>query len=47
MKKVCGLDVHKDSIFCAIYNGEEYSEAGQTHPNELRCVCPDNIPLSL
>ena len=26
MKKVCGLDVHKDSIFCAIYNGEEYSE---------------------
>jgi len=22
MKKVCGLDVHKDSIFCAIYNGE-------------------------
>jgi transposase len=26
MKKVCGLDVHKDSIFCAIYNGEKYSE---------------------
>ena len=26
MKKVCGLDVHKDSIFCAIYNGSEYSE---------------------
>ena len=26
MKKVCGLDVHKDSIFCAIYNGETYSE---------------------
>lgn len=24
MKKVCGLDVHKDSIFCAIYNGETY-----------------------
>jgi len=22
MKKVCGLDVHKDSIFCAIYNGD-------------------------
>jgi len=22
----CGLDVHKDSIFCAIYNGKEYSE---------------------
>ena len=26
MKKVCGLDVHKDNIFCAIYNGNEYSE---------------------
>lgn len=26
MKKVCGLDVHKDSIFCALYNGETYSE---------------------
>lgn len=25
MIKVCGLDVHKDSIFCSIYNGKEYS----------------------
>ena len=24
--KTCGLDVHKDSIFCAVYNGKEYSE---------------------
>jgi len=24
--KVSGLDVHKDSIFCAIYDGAEYSE---------------------
>ncbi len=24
--KVCGLDVHKDTIFCAIYNGKTYSE---------------------
>jgi transposase len=24
--KVCGLDVHKDSVFCAIYNGKVYSE---------------------
>ena len=23
--KTCGLDVHKDSVFCAIYNGKEYS----------------------
>ena len=26
MINTCGLDVHKDSIFCAIYNGKEYSE---------------------
>ena len=24
--KVSGLDVHKDSIFCAIYDGKFYSE---------------------
>jgi hypothetical protein len=24
--KTCGLDVHKDSLFCAIYNGKAYSE---------------------
>ena len=24
--KTCGLDVHKDTIFCAIYNGKTYSE---------------------
>jgi hypothetical protein len=24
--KTCGLDVHKDNIFCAIYNGNAYSE---------------------
>jgi len=23
--KVCGLDVHKDTIFCAIYDGKSYS----------------------
>ena len=23
--KTCGLDVHKDTIFCAIYNGKSYS----------------------
>lgn len=26
MKRVCGLDVHKDTIFCAIYNGKKQSE---------------------
>ena len=24
--KTCGLDVHKDTVFCAIYNGKDYSE---------------------
>jgi transposase len=24
--KVCALDVHKDSVFCTIYNGKDYSE---------------------
>jgi transposase len=24
--KACGLDVHKDSVFCAIYDGKSYSE---------------------
>jgi hypothetical protein len=23
--KTCGLDVHKDTIFCAIYDGKSYS----------------------
>jgi transposase len=25
MKRVCGLDVHKDTIFCVTYDGKEYS----------------------
>jgi hypothetical protein len=36
MKKVCGLDVHKDSIFCAIYNGESHSEV-----KEFSTMTPD------
>ena len=24
--KTCGLDVHKDKIFCAIYNGKDYTD---------------------
>ncbi len=24
MKKTCGLDVHKDTIFCSIYNGKNF-----------------------
>lgn len=26
LMKTCGLDVHKDSVFCAIYNGSSYEE---------------------
>ena len=36
MKKACGLDVHKDSIFCAIYNGESHSEV-----KEFSTMTPD------
>jgi transposase len=34
--KTCGLDVHKDNIFCAIYNGKSYTEVKEyaaTTPN--------------
>jgi transposase len=27
--KTCGLDVHKDSIFCALYDGKEYSKVNE------------------
>lgn len=36
MKKACGLDVHKDSIFCAIYDGESYFEV-----KEFSTMTPD------
>lgn len=36
--RVCGLDVHKDTIFCAIYNGEVYSDVKEyeTMTNQIR-----------
>jgi hypothetical protein len=36
--KTCGLDVHKDTIFCAIYNGKSYSEVKEfsTTTNSIR-----------
>jgi len=39
--KVCGLDVHKDTIFCAIYNGKSYSEVKEfsTLTPEIRILC--------
>jgi hypothetical protein len=29
--KTSGLDVHKDSIFCAIYDGKSYSAVGERY----------------
>jgi transposase len=26
MKKTCGLDVHKDTIFCGVYKGKKLNE---------------------
>jgi transposase len=34
--KPCGLDVHKDSIFCAIYNGEKYSDIKEYETTTVR-----------
>ena len=34
--KTCGLDVHKDSIFCAIYNGEKYSDITEYETTTVR-----------
>jgi len=52
--KTCGLDVHKDKIFCAIYNGKDYTEVKEydtTTPNirqmgeYLRCEGVDNVAM--
>lgn len=40
MKKVCGLDVHKDNIFCAINNGDNYSQV-----KEFSTLTPDNYSM--
>ena len=31
LMKVSGLDVHKDTIFCAIYDGKKYGEVQEFH----------------
>ncbi len=38
--KVSGLDVHKDTIFCAIYNGKEYGEVKEfrTFSSDIRTM---------
>ncbi len=40
--KTCGLDVHKDTIFCAIYNGKSYSEV-----KEFSTMTPDIREMGL
>ena len=38
--KVCGLDIHKDTIFCAIYNGKKYEEVKvfSTLTRDIHCL---------
>ena len=35
MKRACGLDVHKDTIFCATYDGKKQGEV-----NEYSTIIP-------
>lgn len=41
--KVSGLDVHKDTIFCAIYNGKQYGDVQEycTFSEDIRCMGMD------
>ena len=41
--KVSGLDVHKDTIFCAIYNGKMYGEVKEylTFSESIRTMGED------
>jgi len=43
--KVSGLDVHKDTIFCAIYNGKQYGEVKEygTFSSEIRTLGKDML----
>lgn len=36
MKKLYCLDMHKDSILCAIYNGVNYSMVKKFYPDDTR-----------
>ena len=40
INKTCGLDVHKDKIFCAIYDGKKFSEVKEfsTTTNSIRIM---------
>jgi transposase len=54
MKRTCGLDVHKDTVFCAIYNGKSHSEVKeystltssiQLMGKNLKVECVDEIAI--
>lgn len=36
--KVCGLDVHKDTIFCAVFNGKSYVDPVQEYATVTRSI---------
>ena len=38
--KTCGLDVHKKNVFCAVYNGKEYSEVKEYDTTTPDCDPP-------
>jgi hypothetical protein len=35
MKRVCGLDVHKDTVFCATFSGKKTWPGGRIHNPDL------------
>ena len=40
--KTCGLDVHKDMIFCAIYDGKDsVVKKYDTFTSDLEAMCDD------
>jgi transposase len=43
MKKTSGLDVHKDTIFCSVYNGKKLNEVKEysTLTGSIRCMAED------
>jgi len=42
MKRACGLDVHKETIFCATYDGNKYGTVSEysTLTSTIRAMNP-------
>ena len=47
--KVSGLDVHKDTVFCAIYNGKDYGEILEyrTFSSDIRTLGKDLLKVGV